>query len=527
MTPLALLLAGPAIAAAPEEVRFAVFVGNNRGDTDLGVLHFAESDAKKMHDLFVRIGAVDAGNAKLLTGLGRRSLEVTFTDLRLAIARAESQGSHTSLFFYYSGHGDEAGLELGTTQVTHAELRNWLETSGADVRIAMLDSCRSGAAVRARGGVRGPAHNFEVAVEQVSGTAILTSSAASEISQESADLGGGFFTHYLHGGLSGLADADRDQVVTLAEAYAYVHAQTVFETRNAVGTQTPGFDFDLSGRGDVVMTKLATTSAWIDADATVDGPLVVWDEKNLRYVGELVPPARIAVAPGTYTLHHRLPGWVDEARVVVKAGETVDVATVPFESVAWDRTEAKGDIDRIARQAELPRLSVQVFFGARGWRADEVENASYLPAHAVVGANALLLQDNGLFWGLDVVAGQAGAALVFPGFVDPVGATVGSVSVGASVPGVRPRKGWFRPSIAFHPEVIGFWRVIDGAALSVDEDVHQATWTFSPGIATTLGVQLGHVTADLCWNLQLFPVQWDGRRPGPYTEIGLRLGWRL
>jgi hypothetical protein len=122
--------------------------------------------------------------------------------------------------------------------------------------------------------------------------------------------------------------------------------------------------------------------------------------------------------------------------------------------------------------------------------------------------------------------GQAVGGLWFPGLVDPVRATYGSSSVGVAF-GVRPRKGWFRPSIALHPEVIGFWRTVDGDDLALGEDVRQATWTVSPGIATSVGVQIGHATADLCWNLQLFPVQWDDLRPGPYNEVGLRFGWRL
>ena len=47
--------------------------------------------------------------------------------------------------------------------------------------------------VRARGGTRGPPLAFDVGLTEVSGTAILTSSAASEVAQESDEIGGGYF----------------------------------------------------------------------------------------------------------------------------------------------------------------------------------------------------------------------------------------------------------------------------------------------------------------------------------------------
>ena len=45
-------------------------------------------------------------------------------------------------------------------------------------------------------------------------------------------------------------------MVTLTEAYAWVHSETSFRTRETPGTQTPSWDLDLAGAGEIVLTDL-------------------------------------------------------------------------------------------------------------------------------------------------------------------------------------------------------------------------------------------------------------------------------
>ncbi len=51
---------------------------------------------------------------------------------------------------------------------------------------------------------------------------VLTSSKASEVSEEREYLGRGVFTYYLLEGLRGKADLDGDGIITVDEIYAYV-----------------------------------------------------------------------------------------------------------------------------------------------------------------------------------------------------------------------------------------------------------------------------------------------------------------
>src|SRR5207245_7416203 len=90
------------------------------------------------------------------------------------------------------------------------------------------------------------------------GLVLIASSAADEESQESDEISGSFFTHYLASGLLGDADASGDGKVTLAEAYAYAYGRTVGSTAETrAGAQHPVYLHDLGGAGDVVPTELA------------------------------------------------------------------------------------------------------------------------------------------------------------------------------------------------------------------------------------------------------------------------------
>ncbi|MEM6931732.1 MAG: caspase family protein, partial [Myxococcota bacterium] len=331
-------LLGVALALAGD-VRFGLFVGNNHGSTGDAPLVFAESDATKMRDLFVRYGGIPPKNALLVKGATARGLRTEVERLTLKILEHVSDDERVTLMAYYSGHGDDASLHLGTTKLLHEDLREMIEQTGAQVRIIMVDACQSGALVRRKGGQRGPPMAFAApVVESMQGTAILTSSAASELSQESSQIGGGFFTHYLHTALSGGADLDRDGIVSLSETYSWVYAETAFRTRDAPETQTPHGDFDLSGAGDVVLTRLEAATARIAFLGDLEGAYSVWDASRRRYVAEVdgEHPLTLAVSPGSFYAHKRMPGYVEEARVEVRRGETRSVLAEDFTVVSYE-----------------------------------------------------------------------------------------------------------------------------------------------------------------------------------------------
>jgi hypothetical protein len=180
---LALGLVSPAWA---NTYRFGLFVGNNEGLPGDPELLFAEADASKMRDVFVDYGDIKPSDAVLLQGATARNVQHEFERISGQIQALVADGHEAVFVFYYSGHGDDESLHLGTTRVEHENLRTWIEHTGAQVRIGMVDACQSGGLVRQKGGTRSASMAFaEPEIESVHGSAIITSSSASELSQES------------------------------------------------------------------------------------------------------------------------------------------------------------------------------------------------------------------------------------------------------------------------------------------------------------------------------------------------------
>lgn len=508
-------------AWAAEALRVGIFVGNNAGAPDEDRLRFATSDASKLRDVFVDVGGVRPGDAILLQDAGRHAVEHAFQQLHSRIVEARNLGLSTSLVFTYSGHGDTDGLHLGGTVLSHEGLRDLLDDSGADVRIAVLDACRSGSALRAKGGARGPSFDLRVQAEAARGTAILTSSAATELSQESAEVGGGFFTHVLAGALLGAADVDRSGEVTLPEAYAWVHAQTAAATRAAPEAQTPSFDFDLVGAGDVVLSTLEAASSHLSFLGDLDGALAVWDEDRRRYVAEVDGDAIVTLAlrPGSYAVHRRQPAWMDEAIYAVRRGEILSVLPEDFASVAYEETAARGDLDRQARRARRPDLALAVGLGARSF-GDGAVGSAYVPPHGVLSVTARLLPPSTSWVAFDVRAGAGPATLTLAG-LDPVESWVATTSVGAAA-GFATRPALFRVGAGGKAELLWVRRAFPDEAIA-----EQASLGVAPGIATFAGFGAGRFVADVEWNLLLLAVRWDDIGFPLYGELGLSGGYRF
>src|SRR5437868_14894755 len=109
---------------------------------------------------------------------------------------------------------------MGGTQLDLSELEQLVRGSAAGFRLLILDACRAGALARVKGGSPIPPFDIQLG-ERVAGegAVFLTSSSASEDSQESDEIKSSFFTHALVSGLLGAADANGDGRVTLAESY--------------------------------------------------------------------------------------------------------------------------------------------------------------------------------------------------------------------------------------------------------------------------------------------------------------------
>src|SRR5262252_11167357 len=187
---LALAVAGAASPARAQSGlrRFAIVAGNDSGGGDTRALLYASADARKVYDILTRLGGVRSEDATLLIGASASQLLSAVVAVEMQAAEAKRHGEQTALFFYYSGHAKDGSLRLGETRIPVEGLKARIASSPVDVRIAILDSCKSGsiaAPTRTKGARKAPA--FEIQADSprdAKGMVILTSSTSDEDSQE-------------------------------------------------------------------------------------------------------------------------------------------------------------------------------------------------------------------------------------------------------------------------------------------------------------------------------------------------------
>ena len=524
----ALLMALVLWLFAPEALantyRFGLFVGNNEGLPGDPHLVFAELDAEKMRDLFVEYGEIPAAEAVLLEGASAGAVEREFQKLSTKIRALVDDGHEAVFVFYFSGHGDDDGLHLGASRLEHVNLRTMLEGTGAQLRIGMVDACQSGGLVRRKGGVRGPDFAFaEPKLESVRGSAIITSSAVSELSQESDEIGGGFFSHYLHTALSGAADRNRDGEVSLSEAYAYVHTETSFRTKDAPETQTPNWDIDLSGAGDVTLTTLEEASARIAFLGDLDGVYSVWDESRRRYVAQVSgdSPINLAVRPGTYYVHQRMPGWIEEARYTVRRGETHSVLDEDFLTTSYESAASRGDLERIVRRSKVPDLALRFAMGFRSFGGASQRADEYFGPMALGGLQGMLLGSGRKYASFELLTGAGSSELPIPGLA-PVLSHQSTQSLGGSL-GFATRPALMRAGIGGRATMNLLSRSFP------DWDVPtQSRASIGAGIDTWAGIHRGRFTGDIQFDMQMLVMKWDENEGWPVAvDLMLALGYRF
>jgi hypothetical protein len=347
LTALALLLPSAALA---EVERYAVVVGNDLGLPPDVPLRYAEVDAARVASVLQEVGGVRPENTVLLQG---KDADTVRRALIAVNERVRSAGRSTVLLVYYSGHADAGALHLGTSRLELAELEQLVRGSAAAFRLLVLDSCRSGALTRVKGGTPIPPFDIQLG-ERVAGegAVFLTSSSASEDSQESDELKGSFFTHALLSGLLGAADENGDGKVTLDEAYRHAYEATLrASSRTLSGTQHPTFQYDLRGAGDLVLASLdarSPTRAWLELPPGKTW-LVFQENAEGAVVGEVSSTGRVrrlSLRPGRYFLRGRGPEVLLEGTVVVAPGSTVTVDEAKLQRTAYARLVRKGEGSR-------------------------------------------------------------------------------------------------------------------------------------------------------------------------------------
>jgi hypothetical protein len=320
--------------------RFAFIFGANQGDHDRPRLRHAVDDARKMRQVMLDMGGVEAEDCIFLADPKRQDVLQGLAELRERIDRIRRISRRLELIFYYSGHSDEDAIQLGSERIAYPDLRKGITDIDADVRIAIIDSCSSGAFNTAKGVIRKSPFMIDSSFD-MKGNAFLTSSSADEVAQESGRLKSSFFTYNLIAALRGAADLNGDSRITLSEAYQFSFQQTLAQTQKTIaGAQHPSYQIEMSGTGDVVLTEVWKSDAVLVLGQELQGTFFIQSRKGgaalevkksaanelpigleaggyrvTRFNAEqtafgdvtLLPKQTVTLAPGNFKKKYRLP----------------------------------------------------------------------------------------------------------------------------------------------------------------------------------------------------------------------------
>ncbi|MDR2577252.1 MAG: caspase family protein [Chitinispirillales bacterium] len=337
-------------AATPQQIhRFLLVAGANDGGHGRSTLRYAVTDARAFAAVLTEMGGVDERNKVFLSQPSVAEMQSGFSAIEQKLNDPRYRNGRKEIIVYYSGHADETGLLLGREIMQWSDLRSQVDALSADLKIAVVDACGSGAITRIKGGAFRPAFLSD-ASSDMKGYAFLTSSSADEVSQESDRIAGSFFTHALVSGLRGAADMTGSGTVTLSEAYQFAFNETLQSTQSTMGgAQHPSRDMNLTGTGDVVMTDLRHANSGLTLDADLEGRFFIRDDRGFL-VAELYKARgraiELGLPVGSYNIYVEA-GWAAEG-VRLDAGEKVLLTRDMLRSVRREQTVTRGDDGIIA-----------------------------------------------------------------------------------------------------------------------------------------------------------------------------------
>ena len=527
----------PAAASSAEPLeRHILVVGANAGGRDRPQLKYAISDAERFARVLVELGGVTPGNETILRQPKLRDLTDALDALTRRVAAGHRAGRRTEMIVYYSGHADEAGILLGEDRYAYRALRERLDQVPADVRIAVLDACSSGAFTRVKSGRPRPPFLVDESSD-MRGHAFLTSSSESEAAQESDRIRASYFTHYLVSGLRGAADLSGDGKVTLNEAYQFAFNETLGRTVDTKGgAQHPSYDISLSGTGDVVMTDVRQTTATLVLSEGLEGRFFVRTSSQDLVVELYKPRGRaveLAVEAGTYDVRLERDKGSLVARTEVVDGARVVLDAQKFgQAAAPDPTQRRGPAPSLPRFAVSGRNRVELIVGA--WRAGRdvgiVTAGTTADVMGGLGFTHYVREDLAMTFTL------AGAAVQEDATVTTRSVTAGSVAASEMLVGVH-----WNPLKRNHAQqaIKPFLAVAAGPIFGLAERSFSGPGTISSTdtVRTTLGAQLGggvdfHVARSFSIGLEAGyhamakfpqPVGLRDNFNGPHVTVGI--GW--
>jgi hypothetical protein len=346
---------GSATPATPHPYAYGILVGTNEGGAGQARLRYAEDDARKIAQVFRELGRFDGADMRVLEHPDPDAVLRAIDDVGKKLSEHAARNEQAVLVFYYSGHAKANAFSLGQAELPIALLRERLSRLPTTLTLVVLDACQSGQFARIKGAE--PAADFSfnsVSRLTTKGLAVMASSSAQELSQESDELKSSYFTHHLLVGLRGAADLDGDGKVSLDEAYRYAYRRTLAATaQTQVGAQHVTLETDLGGQGDVPMTYPSGARAQLELAAPLEARVLMFQKPSGAVVAELQKtrgaPVRLAFASGSYEAFVRGrdvagAGKIRHCRFALADDRVTTLEPSACEEVR-DQGAAKGQVD--------------------------------------------------------------------------------------------------------------------------------------------------------------------------------------
>ncbi len=352
----------------------------------LPVLRYPELDLRRFVEAMTSMAGVGSKQIVIVRDGSISEVKAGFLKAKTLLAAMPKSAEKSKFVFYYSGHADTKGLHFSDGSLERDEFHELITKVNADTKVAILDSCYSGA-LSAKGIKL--AEEFAIPKAQFdepTGAVFLAATSASDQAFEIDELKGSLFTHHLTAGLYGLADFNQDGLVTVEELYQHIYKQV---NLNSLGLpdalqQKPEYSSRLSGRGALVMSfvKLKTTEVVIDPDLT--GEITFSAKRGVQMFRIFKPVAEkksVRLTPGAYDLVVRDGDQIGQLEFEIEANTPYILTkrNVVFRDAPNLRTVAKG-----GRAAGVLGLRLGSHIGSMSLAAPYVEgfwssNAVRLP----------------------------------------------------------------------------------------------------------------------------------------------------
>ena len=367
-------------------VSFALLIGSNAAGEGQRSLAFAQQDAKRMADVLQSLGHTPKQNIHVVLEPDRAKFHAAVQRIAAQLAERHQRGLRSKLFIYYSGHARSDALVLGEEEIPLAQLREQIVAIPSTLTVIFLDACQSGAFSRVKGVEPSEDFSFNsVSRLQAEGIAVMASSSATELSQESPRLRSSFFTHHLVVGLRGAGDADRDGRVTLSEAYRYAYNATLTDTtKTRVGGQHVTLETELRGKGEVVLTYPKRASARIVLPTYLAGKVIIQHVRSGNIVAEMHKAqgqTNLAFPPGEYTVFVKKAEAMRRCTVALKKNTALTVDPSQCKVVPTDAISATKHIRKRRLFQPRPKWALELSVGGgnnvQGDYTSALTNAGY------------------------------------------------------------------------------------------------------------------------------------------------------